>query len=326
MAVPADAQEVTNELYGSFQYAASWMDPAEEVRWTAVDNASRVGVRGSVAHERLEAFYHLEAGALVNTDGRGFAVTQRFFLAGLRTDVGTLTVGRLSPSYKMAGLELDPFYDTSALDALAQNATGPVAAGATFGLSRLTNGWSDRTLQYVTPELTGVSALVAVHPGGEDGADLGVGVRYGRDGLGGGLEYRRERSDGANWTPAAGIEDALRGHVLIDRGEGWSLGFSGERLKPLSGESQRLMYATGKLRATERLELAAAVGDVGAGDAGHPEGTGVHLGGFVDLLPGARGHLLYSGTSLAETRSRHALAVGVSLGFSWGHEATSEND
>lgn len=66
-----------------------------------------------------------------------------------------MTVGRHSTAYKMAGLRLDPFYDTSTLSAGGGAPSTGLFAGASFGLSNLTNGFANRTVAYTSPSIGG---------------------------------------------------------------------------------------------------------------------------------------------------------------------------
>lgn len=146
------------------------------------------------------------------------------------------------------------------------------------------------------------------------------GLRYRKEGFQTGVDYRRQRSEGYNWGPALGIEDAVRLHARYAAADDrWSLGVSVERLGAPAGSRQRFLYAAGTLRVTERTTLAAAAGGAGAGDTGHPEGIAGHVGVFVDLLPRTRAHALYSRASLEEGPSRRTLSVGISVAFSWDH-------
>jgi predicted porin len=55
----------------------------------------------------------------------------------------------------MAGLKLDPFYDTSA---------GAGFSGASFGLSPYTNGFFDNVIGYTTPSFGGFGANAMTVP------------------------------------------------------------------------------------------------------------------------------------------------------------------
>lgn len=317
-AFPLAAQEIANELYGNFRYSFNGARIGGATDWSAVNNASRLGVRGSVRLDGLEAFYQIEAGVAVDGEGAGAAFTQRFYLAGVRGAFGSLTVGRLSPEYKMAGLRIDPFYDTSSPSATAGVPSTGSFAGATFGLSRLTNGWADRTIAYATPSHGGLTGMLALNVHPDDDPDLGVGVRYRESRVDAGVQYRRHDSDGRNWGTTGGVNDALRAHARYEAEGLWSVGLSVERLDPLIGARQNLLYLSATVRPRERALLAASVGAVGSGDAGHPEGTGVNLQAAYDLLPRQRLYLIVSSAGLDGAARRTLVSAGMSLDFSIG--------
>ncbi len=314
--VPLAAQETTAEVYGNLSYSFNRVGPAGEAAWTAVDNASRVGLRGGVVGEGIEALYHLEAGALVNA-GSGTALSQRFFLAGVRGSFGTITLGRHSTPYKVSGVRVDPFYDTSTLSVAGGLPRGPVASSGSFGLSRMTNGWADRGVTYRTPHRAGVSASASAFLGPQGGQDLAFGVLYERDGVRAGVDVHGDRTDGAVWSSTEGVDRAVRVHTVFRVGGPWSIGASVESLEPEVGDRQNLLYARGTLRATDGVQLVMALGRVGEGGAGHPSGTAVHAGAFWGPLPRVRIHGLYSHGELDDAGRRRALSVGLRVGFAW---------
>lgn len=314
--LPLAAQQTTSELYGSLNYSFNRVGPAGEAAWTGTDNASRVGLRGTVAGERLEAFYHLEAGALVNTGG-GSALSQRFFLAGVRGGFGSITLGRHSPPYKMSGVRVDPFYDTSTLSVTAGLPQGPLASSASYGLSRMSNGWADRGVTYRTPGWAGVSASASAFLGPEGGQDVGLGALYERDGLRTGVDLLRDGTSGSTWSSTEGVDRALRLHAVYGVGGRWSVGASMETLEPTFGTRQSLLYARGTFHPLDEVQMVMALGQVGEGDAGHPPGTAAHAGVFWEILPRVRLHGLYSHAELDDAGRRRAISVGMRVGFAW---------
>lgn len=111
------------------------------------NNASRIGIKGSVKENDLTAYYHLQMGT--NNDGNkkggkggaSAALTDRFYFAGVKGSFGNVKVGRLSHAYKMSAVKggFDPFYDTSA---------GAGNGGSSFGLSKDTNGFTNNSVFY----------------------------------------------------------------------------------------------------------------------------------------------------------------------------------
>jgi len=124
-------------------------------------------------------------------------------------------VGRQSTPYKVAGVRLDPFFDASTLSVVGGLPVGPSAASASFGLSRMTNGWADRGVIYRSPTLAGVSASAAGFLGAEGGQDWGLGLLYEEGSVRAGAEFHRDGSGGGSWAASAGVDRALRVHALL---------------------------------------------------------------------------------------------------------------
>lgn len=308
------AQQVSTELYGDFRYSYNRADAGDATYWTAVNNASRFGVRARAEGSGLTVFADLQTGVNVDAGSAGGIFTQRYYLAGVRGGFGTVTLGRHSTAYKMAGLRLDPFYDTSTLSAGGGVPSTGLFAGASFGLSNLTNGWTDRALTYTSPALGGITGYAAAYLDTESEHDYGLGAEYRSDGLGAGVQYYDAGSD-RNWAQTAGVDHALRGHASYTR-SGWSLGATYERLQANDGDRQGFFFASGTMEATPELTVAAAVGHVDDGPVHPVAGTGIHAGVFYTLLPGARVHALYSRVDPTTGAARSNLALGLTYGFS----------
>jgi len=307
------AQDVATELYGDFRYSYNRADAGDSARWAGANNASRLGLRAEVSGRELTIFADLQAGMNVGAEEDGGAFTQRYYLAGIRGDFGTATFGRHSTAYKMAGLRLDPFYDTSTLSAAGGVPSTGLFAGASFGLSNLTNGWADRTLAYTSPSLRGVTGNAAVYLDTDSDHAYGLGLRYRGRGFQGGLQYY-DAGEGRTWPQAAGTDDALRGHLSY-RGGSWSVGVSYEHLEVESGEAQEFFFAAATIDATPELTLAAAVGDVGEGEVQPMGGTGFHGGVSYALYPQAEVHALYSWLDRSPGPNRGNLSLGLTYHF-----------
>lgn len=311
----AAAQEASTELYGDFRYSYNHADAGDTTHWASADNASRLGVRGEVSTGGLMAFADLQTGVNIDAEGGG-AFTQRYYLAGVRGPFGALTLGRHSTAYKMAGLRLDPFYDTSTLSAGGGVPSTGLFAGASFGLSNLTNAWAERTVAYTSPAFGGVTVNAAAYLDTDSDHDYGVGLRYRAHGFDAGVQYH-DADGGRTWPPTADIDHALRGHAKYSRADAWSLGMSYERLEAPSGDRQDFLYAVGTLTLSPGLLLAGAVGYVEDEDAGQPvTGTGFHAGVFYTAFPQVRVHALYSGLDSDAGPSRGNLALGLRYQFS----------
>lgn len=307
------AQDVTTRLYGDFRYSYNRADAGDSTYWTGANNASRLGVKAEVVGESFTVFADLQTGVNIDGDEDAGAFTQRYYLAGVRGAMGTFTLGRHSTPYKMAGLRLDPFYDTSVLSAAGGAPSTGLFAGASFGLSNLANGWADRTFAYTSPVMWGLRANAAVYLDTASDHDYGLGLGYQEDGFEAGVQYH-DVGGGRTWTQAGGIEDALRGHASYGR-EGWSVGASYERIRVDGADGQGFLYLSATVDATPELTLATAVGHVDEGAAQAVTGTGFHAGASYAVHPQAMVHALYSRLDPDLGPDRGNLALGLTLHF-----------
>lgn len=306
------AQDVTTQLYGDFRYSYNRADAGDSTHWASANNASRLGVRAEVKAESFTVFADLQTGINIDGDAAG-AFTQRYYLAGIRGAAGTLTIGRHSTAYKMAGLRIDPFYDTSTLSAGGAVPTTGVFAGASFGLSGLTNGWADRTIAYTSPAFRGLTANAAAYVDTDSDHDFGLGLGYQSSGFNAGVQYH-DVGAGRTWAQTIGVQDALRGHAsyAADR---WSVGGSWERVEADGGDSQDFIFAAVSFAPVSDLTLAIAGGHVEDGPVQPLTGTGIHAGVFYALLPQARVHALYSRLDPDLGPGRGNLALGLTYSF-----------
>jgi len=160
----------SNSVYGDFRYSYNNIDNGSSSTISGNNNASRIGFKGDIGEKKgLTAFYHLQVGA--NVDGAGDAFSQRFFFAGIKGGFGKLVYGRTSTPYKMAGLRVDPFYDTAA---------GSGLGVSNFGLSPTTNGWTDNTIAYSSPNFGNVTLNASTYLDDSDANehDINLGLLY----------------------------------------------------------------------------------------------------------------------------------------------------
>lgn len=308
------AQEVTTELYGEFRYSYNHADAGDSTHWAAANNASRLGVRSEATLGSVAVFADLQTGVTIDGEGGGAGFSQRYYLAGVRGTFGSLTIGRHSPAYKAAGARLDPFYDTSTLSASGAVPEAGLFAGATFGLSGLTNGWADRAIAYTSPSIHGFSVNAAAYLDRHADHDAAYGFTYRGGGFEAGAQFH-DTGSGDGWVPSTGVDDAVRVHLSYARPQAWSVGASFERIDA-AGEMQDFVYAAGTAHVAPRLMLAGAVGRVESGPLQAVTGTGWHAGAFYTLLPQAGLHALLSHVDVDGGPSRRNLAVGLTYRFS----------
>ena len=319
--------DFNNTLYGDFRFSAGYIDrnSTKSDGFTANNNASRIGIKGSVGNSNLKAIYHLQAGAKNDGAGAGAAAgnnsafTARFYFAGLKSaDYGSIIYGRHSTAYKMSGLRVDPFYDTSA---------GLGNGGATYGLSGMSNGFTNNAIAYISPTiLGGLSANAAIYIDDSDSNkhDTNFGLQYAADGVTAGVQQLiigngSKTSNSTGIANTAGVESATRvygGYKTKD----WSLtgSYEFQIAKASNTPDINHLYVAGTYNVMEKTKLAVSVGHV---DDGPFEGVGWQTGIFYKILPKTEVYALYSGTYLEDDfkNDAHVFTVGVSHKFALSH-------
>ncbi len=319
--------DFSNTLYGDFRFSAGYIDrdgTDTKGGLTANNNASRIGFKGSVGNSDLKAIYHLQAGAKNDGAGSGTsgagnnsAFTARFYFAGLKSaDFGSIIYGRHSTAYKMSGLRVDPFYDTSA---------GLGNGGATYGLSGMTNGFTNNAIAYISPTiLGGLSANAAIYIDDSDGNehDTNFGLQYAADGITAGVQQAimGKSEDGGGIANAKGIDSTTRLYAGYKEDK-WSAAVSYEIQNAGRGTTNpdtNYMYVSGTYKIMDTTKLATSVGYV---DDGAFEGVGWQAGVFYNILPKTEVYALYSGTYLDDNPKgdSNAVIIGVSHKFAFSH-------
>jgi predicted porin len=319
--------DFNNTLYGDFRFSAGFIDrnSTKSDGLTANNNASRIGFKGSVGDSRLKAIYHLQAGAKNDGAGEGAAAgnnsafTARFYFAGLKSaDYGSLIYGRHSTAYKMSGLRVDPFYDTSA---------GLGNGGATYGLSGMTNGFTNNAIAYISPTILGglsANAAIYIDDSEDNDHDTNFGLQYAADGMTFGVQQLiigngSKASNKSGIANTAGVESATRLYASY-KTDKWSLSGSYElQIAELADQPDiNHLYVAGTYKIMEDTKLAVSVGHV---DDGPFEGVGWQTGIFYNILPKTEVYALYSGTYLENNFKGDAnvFTVGVSHKFALSH-------
>jgi len=279
--IPASAFAGTS-LYGDLRWSvADKDDDGAGINDTQyVNNNTRIGLKGSYdGGNGMSAFFHTQIG-LNSQDNSAFnsqAFTNRFAFAGIKGGFGKVMYGTVSSAYKMAGLKIDPFYDTSAITANMGTGNG----GASHGFSSYNNGFINNTIAYVTPKMSGFSANVYFF--GEDnnskGSDdhINYGISYAGMGAKATVQFIDTGSDDA---------DAVR-FVASYKMSALNLGVSFEQLDNQNGagNDQDNIVLSARYDINPKLQLAATWGDQDA-DGGDlaSDGSAFNLGVFYKLF------------------------------------------
>lgn len=169
-AVPAQAVETDVYLSGNIAFSASHHS-AESGDTSAVkNNASRIGLYASAEQDGVRAFVVYERGfdgynPNINSEDNQDVV--RAFFGGVAGSYGTLIYGRAKSDYRLTGEAVDPFYNTSVIGFTGGFARG----GANYGLSNLSNGFSDNALIYRSNDYSGLRFNTAVYVNDSTGND-----------------------------------------------------------------------------------------------------------------------------------------------------------
>lgn len=260
-----------------------------------VNNASRLGVKGSYGDEGgLTGFFNIQGGLDTDTGG-GTGFSSRFAMAGVKGGFGTAVVGRLSSPYKMAGLKLDPFYDTSA---------GVNNGGSNYGLSNLTNGWLNNVVGYISPKLGGAFTINAVAVLGKNDNNALI-------------PNKNFFNPGVTYS-ANGVTAAIQ-HVTEIKATRYSVGYkagpmsAGLSFEDLDGDDEALHLA-GTYKVTPRTTLAASYGsmDIAADAARNVDGDGFTLGVFQKVAPKTTITAIYSDVDATNNANdRDVFALGL---------------
>ena len=313
----AEGYKPSVTLYGNLRYSINYADNDDGVvdRWKGTDNISRFGIKASYGNERGKAFIHLQTGAPAD-GGDDWAFTRRFFFGGFDCEYGKVTYGRMTNAYKFPGFALDPFYDLS-----RQSSTGLFGAGgATYGLSGATNGFTDNSLQYFTPNFNGFKMVggVAFDDSDNDNemAWLGGGS-YTTNGVTIGAVYADNPETTAVYPGIAKDGEAVRIYGTY-KGDGWKAGVSFENIDytdsdKVTWDNVSYVYVTGTAMLKElKTDLSLSLGLV---DDGKAKGFGVTGGVFKNLLPNAKIYAMGSYADLDSGPGPYTFSVGAIYNF-----------
>ncbi|MDY6978237.1 MAG: porin [Pseudomonadota bacterium] len=303
-AVCVSSPASANEVYGDIRLSVNSIDKADGTSSDSEDNnASRIGFKGSYELDAgLKALYHIQAGVDAEPAGTGEEndmFSRRFAFAGLAGNFGKVLYGTLSSPYKMAGLKLDPFYDTAA---------GEAMGGKNYGLSSYTNGWFDNVLAYITPDMNGFQANAVMVMDDTEANDhhYNYGVSYSQAGFTAGVQLLQVNTVGSEL-------DATR-LTAAYKTDQWSVGASMENVDPDGSADTDYLYVAGTYKVSAKNTLKFSYSDV------DNDGTGMAAGISHDLGEKTELYALYSDVDYdsAAQDNRTVISVGVSHKFSIG--------
>lgn len=308
-AVCVSSPASANQVYGDVRLSVNSIDKADGTSTDSQDsNASRIGFKGSYELDAgLKALYHIQAGVQTDSDTSNDdkdMFTKRFAFAGLAGNFGKVLYGTLSSPYKMAGLKIDPFYDTAA---------GEAMGGKNYGLSGYTNGFFDNVLAYVTPKMNGFQANAVMVMDDTDANDhhFNYGASYSQAGFTAGVQLLQ-----VNTVNEEVDATRLTAGYKTDQ---WSIGASMENVDPEDNTDPNYpdrdyLYVAGTYKVSAKNTLKLSYGDVDG------DGTGMAAGISHDLGKKTELYALYSDVDYdsAAQDNRTVISVGVSHKFSIG--------
>jgi len=286
-------------IYGQFRYSVNSMDHDDGAgsSLSGNDNVSLFGLKAS-AGDDVKAFVHLQTGAVADANASGAAFNQRFYFGGLKGGFGTVAYGRMSTAYKMAGFNMDPFYNLSHVGADGTLST----ALATYGLSPATNGFTDNAIQYTSPAMSGLKINVGMYldDTANDDHGTGVGVAYSADNFNVGVQFVSNDATGTVAVLGADNE-AMRIHGGY-KADSWSADISYETVDNTGGTADKTYtFLVGKYNMSKELQLVLTYGMVDDDNDGADEGAGYTLGAFQTVAPKTQVYASYSAASLDNT-------------------------
>ncbi|MGV6810227.1 MAG: porin [bacterium] len=293
-------------LYGSFRGSLNMGDlnSADNNDVDFVNNASRLGVKGSIGNGNLKGIYHLQT--LVNFDSNDEdALSKRFYFAGLKGKFGKVIYGRLSTPYKMSAIKEDAFRDTSA---------GAANKGPNYGYSSLTSSFTDSTIAYYSPKFAGgvqAHASITIDDSATDDHDVGIGVEYANKDFKVGISHL-DLGDTPVVANHGGAEKATRFYGS-KKFKAFAVNLSYEKVDFNSGKDATFTHINSTYKANKKTKLALAYGNVDGDGKGarNAAGEGVSAGVFYNVLKNTQLSAIYSNVDYEVGKDRDGFALGI---------------
>lgn len=346
-AVMAGELDAKGSVYGDVRYGFTYVndDGFTTAEDDLGDNGSFFGIKASTTVGDITAFGVYER--VMDTDdcvnpvtgsgtsstsfcqGNGDYVRQAF--GGIRTALGTVTYGHQETQYSQMARRFDPFFNTGVSGSLGVGVFpgfGASHGGSVMSAPTFTLGQTNNQLNYISPEIAGVTANLAYFSNEDAGAtedpDMGIGVDFSMAGLKAGVQHLRIRSTMASTTPnfavnAGGETDLTAisvGYAQNRFGAGLLAERFDDRTNPaLDGETLQLSGWFGVVQGT-RIALAA-----GMTNEYFTEGRSVTVGVFHDVIDNFTAHVAATrleGDADSGTPDAEAITLGASYKFDLG--------
>lgn len=278
------------------------------------NNASVIGIKSVYRMHNIEAFgtYILRA-QNDGTFGRG-GLTTIIYQAGLRGTLGEISIGVGSTPYKISGLKLDPFWDTSAS---ARGFDGPVV-----GLSDLTWGFTENLIRWNSTsifESITLDVALILDDANSDQHDLNLGATYQLENVQLGLQYL-SLSDNHPTAKSLSSGNAVRLWGVWQTSN-LSINASLEKLDYVDSDelsetdSEQLHWMlSAEYTTTGSQQVSVSFGDSKSEEQRFLNGRGVSLGWFYQLLPQVE---LYTLASKVQRRKAVPDRTVFALGFNY---------
>ena len=298
-ATPLAAMADGTTVYGELHYSINSVDEDTTAGidgWSGEDNISQFGIKGSYG-EDIKAFFHLQTGAKADsdqtTDADNDAFKQRFFFAGLEGFFGKVAYGRMTNAYKFDGFKIDPFYNYSHVNPGGAFSNG----GATYGLSGATNGFTDNSLQYVSPAFIGFKVSGGWYiddadaDNNNDDHAYSAGVSYAIKDLKVGIVYAT--NNGSATMPGIDADgDAVRGYAMYKISDTIKTALSVENVDINADDDANYVYLTSTVLVPSiKMDFSASLGVVTDGPA---EGVGVTAAAWYNVAKNTKLYALVS--------------------------------
>lgn len=319
-------------LAGSLRHLDSDFEAGED-RFDGDNNASRVNLKAALSGEQGRVFAFYERG--LRNDKAGIEPDRQLYI-GVDSAYGTLTAGKKASAFREAGERLDPFYDTAIVGFNARAFT----EGASYGLSNLTNAFSQNSVAYTSPVLLGglqlnAGAFIGSKSAPNDKIDYAAGGAYTLsdafvegNALTAGVQYLKiengtafalgnsRLNDRAPVGGTPGKSDNIRVHAAYAMPR-FTVGVSFEHIDVKAERKARgYFYSAATYALTEATRLAVSYGHLDF-KTGSPalSGDGISLGVFQKLTDNVNAYVAGRHVMLDSPGDTTSIAAGLSVNF-----------